>query len=356
MTGAPKVSVVVPVHNRETYVRDAIASILAQSFGDYELLVIDDGSTDGSRAAAQAFDDARIRLVGNDANEGIPKTRNIAVGLARGEYLAFLDSDDIALPNRLARQVAYLDGHPDHAAVGAWVAWMDDGGRPLGRIKRLATTAEDIAAQRLFRPGIVNSAAMARTAVLRGFPHREDFRVGSDFEMWARFAGAHRIANLPEVLVRCRVHGDRTTVALAEQVKSVRFAIYRPQLAALGRRVRRQRPRAPFPAAPNAERRLHARCGISALGRKLAARAARSQRNRLPLSRARVLRGARRVLGQGLPPRLRPRRPERLAAVPLLAAQPGRVAGPVAAGAAPRPGAVAPGADSALTWARGREE
>ena len=234
MTGAPKVSVVVPVHNRETYVRDAIASILAQSFGDYELLVIDDGSTDGSRAAAQAFDDARIRLVGNDANEGIPKTRNIAVGLARGEYLAFLDSDDIALPNRLARQVAYLDGHPDHAAVGAWIAWMDDGGRPLGRIKRLATTAEDIAAQRLFRPGIVNSAAMARTAVLRGFPHREDFRVGSDFEMWARFAGAHRIANLPEVLVRCRVHGDRTTVALAEQVKSVRFAIYRPQLAALG--------------------------------------------------------------------------------------------------------------------------
>ena len=144
MTTPPKVTVVIPVYNREKYVCEAIESVLDQTFADFELLVIDDGSTDRSREAVQSYHDPRIRLMSNEKNEGIPKTRNKGIGLARGEYLAFLDSDDRAYPERLAKQVAFLDRHPDYAAVGAWIDWMDEEGRPLGRIKRKAVSPDEI--------------------------------------------------------------------------------------------------------------------------------------------------------------------------------------------------------------------
>ena len=121
MSESPKVTAVIPVYNREKYLRGAIESILAQTFTDFELLVIDDGSTDGSREAIRSYHDPRIRLMCNETNQGIPKTRNRGIQFARGEYLAFLDSDDWAYPERLAKQVAFLDSHPDYAAVGAWI-------------------------------------------------------------------------------------------------------------------------------------------------------------------------------------------------------------------------------------------
>jgi len=234
LSTAPRVTVVIPVYNREAYVATALDSVLAQSFADFELLVVDDGSTDNSRAIVGAHDDQRIRLVSNDRNRGIAATRNRAVGLARGDYLAFLDSDDIACPDRLARQVDFLDGHPDVAAVGGWVAWMDGDGRRLGTVKRVPTAPDDIAAGRLFRPGVINTTAMARSAVLRDFPHREDLAVGSDFDMWARFASVHKVANLPAVVGMFRDHDSRATGEFASQVATVRHGIYAAQLTALG--------------------------------------------------------------------------------------------------------------------------
>jgi glycosyltransferase involved in cell wall biosynthesis len=230
----PRVSVVIPVYNREEYVGAAIESVLAQTFTDFEVLVIDDGSTDRSRDMVQRYRDPRVRLVCHDGNQGIPKTRNTGVGAARGSYLAFLDSDDIAYPTRLAKQATFLDRHPDHAAVGAWVDWMDASGRPLGRVKRWPATAQEVAAQRLFRQGIENTASMACTAVLREFRHDERFAVSEDFELWARIASAHRIANLPEVLVRRRAHDQQTNRGKDDQTQYYRQAIYARQLDALG--------------------------------------------------------------------------------------------------------------------------
>jgi len=227
------VSVVIPVYNREAYVGDAIESVLAQTFTDFEVLVIDDGSTDRSREVAGAYRDPRIRLLHNERNQGLPRTRNTGVDSARGTYLAFLDSDDLALPTRLAKQVAFLDGHPDHAAVGAWVDWMDDAGRPLRRTKRRPVAADDVAALRLFRQGIENTASMARTAVLREYRHDERFEVSEDFEIWARVAAAHAIANLPEVLVRRRAHSQQTSKDRDEQTRLYRQAIYARQLQGL---------------------------------------------------------------------------------------------------------------------------
>ena len=231
---SPRVSVVIPVYNREAYVGAAIESILTQTFADFELLVIDDGSTDGSREVVRRLSDPRVRLLCQEHNQGLPRTRNAGIDAARGVYLAFLDSDDVAYPTRLASQVAFLDAHPDHVAVGAWVDWMDGRGRPLGRIKRRPLAPSDVAALRLFRQGIENTASMARTAVLRVYRHDESFAVSEDFEMWARIAGQHAIANLPSVLVRRRAHDQQTSKNRDEQTRLYRQAIYARQLRALG--------------------------------------------------------------------------------------------------------------------------
>jgi glycosyltransferase involved in cell wall biosynthesis len=233
MIAPPKVTVVIPAYNREKYIREAIDSILAQTFTDFELVVIDDGSTDHTREVVQTYHDPRIQLVCNEANLGIPKTRNRGIRLARGEYLAFLDSDDRAYPQRLAKQVAFLDSHPDHAAVGAWVDWMDEEGRSLRRVRRKPVLSDDIAAQRLFRQGIENSASMARTAVLREYGYQEEYDLSEDFDLWSRIAAKYKLAALPAVLVRCRMHKGRTTREKAHRIKGRRLAIYASQLSVL---------------------------------------------------------------------------------------------------------------------------
>jgi glycosyltransferase involved in cell wall biosynthesis len=234
VTGSPRVTVVIPVYNREKYVGIAIDSILSQTFADFELLVIDDGSVDRSRDVVLAYNDPRIRLVCNNTNLGVSATRNKGIQLARGEYLAFLDSDDWAYPGRLAKQTAFLDTHPDYAAVGSWIEWMSEEGRPSGRIKRKPTSPAKIAAWRLFQQGIENSASIARTDVLRAYRHREEFDICEDFEIWARIAANHKLATLPEVLVRRRMHAGQLTQENAARTQERRMAIYAAQLQLLG--------------------------------------------------------------------------------------------------------------------------
>jgi glycosyltransferase involved in cell wall biosynthesis len=232
--GVPKVTVVIPVYNREKYVGIAIDSILSQTFSDFELLVIDDGSNDGSVEVVLSYNDPRIRLMRNNTNLGVATSRNKGVQLARGEYLAFLDSDDWGYPERLAKQTAFLDSHPDYAAVGSWIEWMSEEGHPSGRIKRKPTAPEEIAAWRLFQQGIENSASMARTVVLRAYRYREEFDVSEDFDLWARIAANHKLATLPEVLVRRRRHASQLTQEKAARAPERRLAIYAAQLHLLG--------------------------------------------------------------------------------------------------------------------------
>ena len=230
----PKITVFIPVRNRARYIGEAIESILGQTLSDFELLIIDDASTDDSVDRIQAFDDPRLRLVRNERNQGIPATRNRGVALAEGEYLAFLDSDDRALPGRLTQQLRFLEAHPDHAAVGGWMAWIDARGKRTGKIKRKAVSADQIAAERLFRAGLENSTAMARTAILRAYPHNEDFALGSDYELWARIGAQYKLAALPEVLIERRRHAGQSTAENKMKIKQGRLRIFAAQLAQLG--------------------------------------------------------------------------------------------------------------------------
>jgi len=119
----PKVSVIMPVYNTETYVAQAIESILAQTFTDFEFIIVDDGSTDRTPAILDAFSrsDNRVRIIHNPVNRGPAACRNIGLNNSSGEYIALMDADDISKPERLAKQSAYLHNHPDVFVLGSSV-------------------------------------------------------------------------------------------------------------------------------------------------------------------------------------------------------------------------------------------
>jgi glycosyltransferase involved in cell wall biosynthesis len=207
----PKVTVFIPVYNREQYIGAAINSILAQTFTNYELLLIDDGSTDRSVELMRSYTDPRVRVVCNESNLGIPRTRNKGLQLARGEYIALLDSDDFAYPERLQKQVAFLDSHPGYAEVGSWSRAMDEQGRPLQKIKRQPVWPEEVQAQLLFRCCLSNRSIMARTAILQEYGYRNDYPRCQDYELHVRLTQRYKLGNLPQVLVLGRVHPEQIT-------------------------------------------------------------------------------------------------------------------------------------------------
>jgi glycosyltransferase involved in cell wall biosynthesis len=230
----PRVTVFIPVYDRERFIGDAIRSVLAQTFTDFELLVIDDGSSDASAAVVAAFDDPRVRLVRNDRNLGIPRTRNRALELARGEYLANLDSDDLCHPERLTRQVAFLDRHHDHAVLGTWGRDMDEHGRVGRRVRREPIRWPDVHVHLLFRCALRNRSVMLRTDVARRLRYDDGFARCQDYELHARIAREHRLANLPEALVFARQHAGRFTRATWDLGRERKLDVMAAQLRELG--------------------------------------------------------------------------------------------------------------------------
>ena len=230
----PKITVFIPAYNREQYIGDAIDSILAQTFTNYEILLIDDGSTDGTVGIMRSYADPRLRIIRNEKNLGIPKTRNKGIAHARGEYIAMLDSDDRAYPTRLEKQVAFMDRHPDFAQVGSWCRMMDSQGRPLKTTKRQPILPDDIDAQLLFRCSLSNRSIMARTALLREFGYRNDYPRCQDYDLHVKLAKKYKLGNLPECLVYGRIHPEQITGQTLDLGDAKKREIVRGQLTELG--------------------------------------------------------------------------------------------------------------------------
>lgn len=202
------VSIFMPVFNARPFVAAAVESILAQTFGDFEFIIIDDGSTDGSLAVLQSYahQDSRIRLI-TRPNRGIAATRNEGLAAARAPLIALLDADDVALPERLARQLAFMDHHPDVVAVGAQALLVDAVGDPIACWGGTRFSHEEIDRE-LLRGGwpIINSTHMMRTAVAQAVGGYRDFPTSEDHDLYLRLAEVGRLANLPETLAHYRVH------------------------------------------------------------------------------------------------------------------------------------------------------
>ena len=204
----PAVSVVMAVHNGERWLAETLASLSAQTFGDFEVVVIDDGSTDGSAAilAAAAGRDARYRVV-TQTNCGLVASLNRGLAEARALLVARIDADDVAEPERFAKQVAFLATRPEVAAVGSAIRIIDGDGRFL-RMQTYPCGPEAVAKAMLRGCALAHPAVMMRRAAVQAIGgYREAFRHAEDYDLWLRLGDSHALDNLPEPLLRYRRHG-----------------------------------------------------------------------------------------------------------------------------------------------------
>jgi glycosyltransferase involved in cell wall biosynthesis len=206
----PAVSVLMGVWNGAPRVRKAVVSVLGQTMGDLELIVVDDGSFDGTAAILESFGDPRLRIERRE-RAGLTSALNRGLALARAPLVARLDADDVALPERLARQVAYLDAHPDVGLLGTGAREVDPSGRELRTVR---PPTDDTALRRALireNPFVHSSMVMRRAAVDLVKGYDPGFPVAQDYDLWMRMSRVTRMANLAEPLVIRRILPGRVT-------------------------------------------------------------------------------------------------------------------------------------------------
>jgi len=198
----PTVSVILPAYNCPQYIRAGVESILTQSFKDFELIIIDDGSTDSTPDILKQINDPRIRFL-TQTNRGLAATLNRGIELARGKYIARQDQDDISLPERLSKQAAYLDSHPNCALVGTWAEiWEVD--KRTERAHRHPSDDITLKYDLLFNNPFVHSSVMLRKSALDhvgGYCTDPQRQPPEDYELWSRIARDYEVANIPELLM-----------------------------------------------------------------------------------------------------------------------------------------------------------
>lgn len=225
MIEEPLVSVVLPVYNGEQYLAEAIDSILKQTFENFELIMIDDGSTDSSAQILSAYQqrDRRIRVIIRE-NRGLATTLNDSIDMARGAWIARIDQDDIALPNRLERQLEWL------TRTGADISgsWVQRFGSPDKRVVRLCQTDQAIKMAMLFYSPFAHPSVMMRSRLAKQLRYDKAWEKAEDYDLWERAAEAGwKMTNVPEVLLLYRVHAEQTSILSANYQHQLTLKIRR---------------------------------------------------------------------------------------------------------------------------------
>lgn len=193
------VSVVMPVYNGERHITDAVNSILRQAYRDFEFIIVNDGSDDGTLRILENIQDDRIILMSQE-NIGLTASLNKAIRIAKGAYIARQDADDLSEPNRLERQIEYLRRHRNIALVGSWCSQIDEDGEEIGRIQ-LLTDPHDIGRALPYENQFVHGSIMARTEALISVGlYREAFKFAQDYDLVLRMGERFELANIPESL------------------------------------------------------------------------------------------------------------------------------------------------------------
>lgn len=229
----PLVSVVVPVFNAAPYVVEALTSITTQEYGGpLEIIVLDDASTDGSSACIEALGDIRIRIVRSEDNQGIVQQLNRGFKLARGKYIVRMDADDIALPGRIAKQVDFMEAHPQVAACGTW---MEVFGRQ-NFVWEAPTAHDDLRLLALKNSPLAHPTVILRKEVLdaHSLGYQQEFLYVEDYELWNQLGEIAELATLPEVLLRYRMHPAQTGATKGAMQQQAADRIRTAQLRKLG--------------------------------------------------------------------------------------------------------------------------
>ncbi len=205
-----------PVYNAMPYLQEAVSAVLHQTFRDFQIFVVDDGSTDASLKYLHSIEDPRLTVLRMEGRQGQGAARNRVIEACNTEYLAFVDADDVPLPHRFERQVAYMDQHPLVGMLGTRFAYIGEAGRP-GSTPPLALDHDQIRRDLLLgRHAVANSTLMFRTSV---FQRTGAFRIngaGEDLDLFLRMTEQTRVANLDDVLSHYRLHSTSTNAQQAQ--------------------------------------------------------------------------------------------------------------------------------------------
>lgn len=232
----PAVSVLLPVYNAQAYLAEAIESVLTQSFTDFELLAFDDGSSDASLDILHRYEagDRRVRVFTRE-NRGLVATLNELIGLARGRYLARMDADDVCLPDRFARQVTFLDNHPDHLVVGGWYEMINAQGDPIGIVRSPTDHAAIDEANIAGHTSICHPTAMIRrTAIATSNWYDQQHFAAEDLDLWLRIAEVGKVANIADLVLRYRMHDGSISEAKGALQQAVMYAVCKSARARRG--------------------------------------------------------------------------------------------------------------------------
>lgn len=205
-----KVSVLTPVYKTdERFLREAIESVLSQTFGDFEFLLLDDCPEDDREKVVRSYDDPRIVYLKNDRNLGISASRNRLLGLAKGDYLAVFDHDDVCRPERLAEEVAYLDAHPECGVVSSWTRTL-----PKGDVNRYPEDDHEIKLEMMNGCSLWHPAAMIRREVLdrTGIRYEAAYSPVEDYMLWMRLTTETVFHNIQKPLIEYRWHDANTSI------------------------------------------------------------------------------------------------------------------------------------------------
>lgn len=230
----PLVSILMAVYNGESFLAEAIESILNQTFTDFEFIIINDASTDTSVDIIQKHKDSRIRLINNENNIGLTKSLNKGLKLAEGKYIARMDADDISLPQRLERQVKFMEDNPEVGICGTWLQLIGQ----QERIIKHPVDHQDILTFMFKNNGIGHPTAFIRKDLFieQHLFYDENYTAAQDYDLWVRASQKIRLANIPEVLVKYRIHSSQVSIAKLQQQRHFAFRARRPLIYSLAER------------------------------------------------------------------------------------------------------------------------
>ncbi|MDD5634070.1 MAG: glycosyltransferase [Candidatus Omnitrophica bacterium] len=209
------VSVITPVYNNEKYISQCIESILGQTYGDFEYIIVDDGSTDSTLSLAQSYaaKDERIKIVENGKNYGQAYSMNAGVKSSIGDFIVVMDSDDVAMPQRIARQLTFLENNKDYGICGALQIIVDEKDKEIS-IKEAEQKSGDITQFVHDTAHLSHSTCMFRKQVFQDVGgYRAEFRRAQDYDLFLRISEKNKIYNIPEVLLAHRFSIERATIS-----------------------------------------------------------------------------------------------------------------------------------------------
>jgi len=230
----PELSIIMPVYNVEYFVASAIQSVLEQTYQDFELIIINDGSTDGSKTVINSFTDKRISYFENEINSGIVYSRNKGLKMAKGKFVGMFDADDIAHREKFEKQIAFLEKNPEFGMVGSWAKFIDAEGKHIPSGWKLKAKPEAIPAIMLFKNYFVQSAVLYRRECISNYKFQDGFDILEDYLMWYEILKKYKVWNLQEYLIKYRIHEGGVTKKYQLEKEEKEREVFRIQIQGIG--------------------------------------------------------------------------------------------------------------------------